>query len=646
MKKKISIFIACILLINCVFVFTACDDNNDMKDRPVYVGYSIGGRVIMLNHVLRTRNATANRSPNIDVNDFDMVVETGETFEIDFIVRNPQRDTILSVTLDDSYLGNNIIFSSQSAQYRIIDITTRYYAERENYYTYVRLVIPSAGSENERVITVRHIEFLRDVIREVLTGQATIPDNTEITTVNVFTKIPVAGLVLSALTTNLVLNAPVELTTVINPNNVTFNTVTYNIVNDTEIAKIVNNRYIKLIDNTRVETIQVQATVDGYVSNVLTFRPETILIYTAEELRRMHTLPNQNFILQNDIDLKNQLWEPIRNFTGIFDGQSYIISNVSTHRIASNWGDKVYCGFFAHNSGTLQNIILDNMSITADAISSRVEPYFIGGLVGYNSGTIINSSVSVDIRVFARVTSFNIGGIAGLSTGEIIRASAVSNFMISAVGWNPHPAFVGGIAGTTEGRISESFARLSVNYGYLNQMPHFVGGIVGGAQNDLIIERCHAEIYRIANPNRFGGILGGTHGLGINSRTRAEIVDSYTTSPFVINSGINGISEGGFLVNDQIFIINSFTTILTRPSTGILNPPYFYSSAHIYSRDCVNVDIVNSHRLYVNDRSLAPVRGVTSHSSLSDMFFLADVLGPSFVNVPNSTPILAWQADN
>ena len=171
-------------------------------------------------------------------------------------------------------------------------------------------------------------------------------------------------------------------------------------------------------------------------------------------------------------------------FKGTFNGNYYAITGLS---VAVSTG---YAGLFGNNAGTIANFTLEGS--VKDTGASKD---FVGGVAGYNSGTIsgIKSTVSVSAS-----NDYNVGGIAGFNDGgynaevstsptggqgKIINCSTSSN----RIEGNQK---VGGIAGENSGEIKSCFSSSIVN-GTNTGRKNGVGGIVGRNGNNNKIGRAH-----------------------------------------------------------------------------------------------------------------------------------------------------------
>ncbi|MEE0547326.1 MAG: InlB B-repeat-containing protein, partial [Peptococcaceae bacterium] len=184
-------------------------------------------------------------------------------------------------------------------------------------------------------------------------------------------------------------------------------------------------------------------------------------ISTAEDLYWFAGLVNDgqttaNAELTTDIDLngsKSEQWTPIGNntpYTGTFDGQRHTISGLSID------SDAQYVGLFSRigSGGTVKNLTLSNSYIR---ISRSDSTAYVGGICGYNDGTIQNCCNSVKATATVTGSSICVGGICGYNnySGSITSCSnsgTVTGSGSSVTG-SGSTANVGGICGENWGSI-------------------------------------------------------------------------------------------------------------------------------------------------------------------------------------------------
>ena len=111
------------------------------------------------------------------------------------------------------------------------------------------------------------------------------------------------------------------------------------------------------------------------------------IICTADQLNNVRTQLDKVFIMGADIDLSGYAnWEPIGpgDFTGVFDGNHFTISNLTVNRPADQ-----YTGLFGnvgYPSGIVKNIRLQNAHVTGGS--------HVGALAGSCNSMIIGCSSS------------------------------------------------------------------------------------------------------------------------------------------------------------------------------------------------------------------------------------------------------------
>ncbi len=136
--------------------------------------------------------------------------------------------------------------------------------------------------------------------------------------------------------------------------------------------------------------------------------------------------------LDADIDLTGSQFQPIPIFNGTFYGQGHTISGFT---LTGSGDDR---GFFRYVQSTA---ILRDLTVTGSvAPSDRKDS--IGGLVGVNSGKLLNCSFQGSVK-----GGTNVGGVAGCNkpTGQLINCTYSGTLL------GEH--YVGGIVGLNEGSV-------------------------------------------------------------------------------------------------------------------------------------------------------------------------------------------------
>jgi len=177
---------------------------------------------------------------------------------------------------------------------------------------------------------------------------------------------------------------------------------------------------------------------------------------------------NKRFILTTDISLQGVSLMPVGSegtpFTGVFDGNSHIIRNVSINRPTSD-----FVGLFGYvvYDGQIRNLGIENVNITGTS--------YVGGLAGCNGGTIIGCYATGIVIQYP--TGNGSSGLVGYNYGTITNCYAMcvvsgSHFVGGLVGYNDTDCIItacyatgeviggdytGGLAGYNDGNISACF---------------------------------------------------------------------------------------------------------------------------------------------------------------------------------------------
>ncbi len=169
------------------------------------------------------------------------------------------------------------------------------------------------------------------------------------------------------------------------------------------------------------------------------FPANAVFIYTADEFNAVRNDLAGYYVLMADIDLSGYgNWVPIgdytNRFTGTLDGNGHIINNLTINGTAN------YQGLFGciGAGGTVMNLGVSG---------SVIGHYSIGGLVGYNEGTIENCYTSGSI--YGTGGSSAAGGLAGYNNG-----GAITNcYSSSDVDYTFFDVRIGGLVGINTGSV-------------------------------------------------------------------------------------------------------------------------------------------------------------------------------------------------
>lgn len=241
-------------------------------------------------------------------------------------------------------------------------------------------------------------------------------------------------------------------------------------------------------------------------------------------------------------------WIPITTFTGDFNGQNLSISNLFINKPTPQ-----YLGLFGDLSGaTISNLNLVNVDITGysyvGAIAGRItttstisnctvsgsietlspSSAYTGGIVGSNAafGASISDS-STNTSIIGE--GWFLGGIAGFNNGTISNAFSQG----SIVGQS---SYTGGIAGIQNGTIESSHSESTITG------PDYCGGLTGENSADIL----NSYSSGVLNCNEYGGGLVGTHYGSITNSYSSTVVNGTSDIGGLIGSDWGGSVENSF----------------------------------------------------------------------------------------------------
>jgi prepilin-type N-terminal cleavage/methylation domain-containing protein len=290
-------------------------------------------------------------------------------------------------------------------------------------------------------------------------------------------------------------------------------------------------------------------------------------IKTAEELASIGVDPNYpldgKYIVVADIDLSGYSdgrgWTPIgerdkvvtddHEFTGIFDGGNYVISNLTINRSSDDQGLFGYI-----NGAEIRNVKLVNININGGR--------YTGGLVGHSQRSLIT-----DCSVTGNVSGgSHTGGLIGRcdnSEPTIVSGCSTAG---SVSGGN----YTGGLVGTTYGPISNSFATNTVE-----GSGQCTGGLVGQNYGGTI-SHCYSTGEVSNTGTRTGGLIGYNH--------NGAISNCYATG----NVNSSDYAAGGLIGYDDQLISDGFVDNC-------------YATGNITGTSSIGGLVGNSHRSIITN---------------------------------------------
>ena len=340
------------------------------------------------------------------------------------------------------------------------------------------------------------------------------------------------------------------------------------------------------------------------------------------------------FELTEDIDLGGKEWTPIGYtvadlimggheyfvFSGNFDGNGYTIKNLTIGTETSPYSGDV-CGLFGATSGTIEDVVLENVSINyVGGNHSSGYGFRMGGaLVGYSMGDIVNCTViGLDMKAGSDgsyVALNSIGGLVGIQDG----GTTVSHSRVSGkIEESTKKGNVGGFVGTLAKGSSAKYCGADVSVEVTgNGRGIAVGGFVGignGVTTDeTLIENCYAT-GNITGAEYAGGFVGNISGLNIsNCYAKGDVSNCFVGASFL------GTDAASY---------NYYGTVKNCYATGLVSD--ISSSAYAFAmQDTMNRSTIQN--CYYNIQNTA--KNTESAASLT----IDDMKTDSFLNVLNGS---------
>jgi hypothetical protein len=248
---------------------------------------------------------------------------------------------------------------------------------------------------------------------------------------------------------------------------------------------------------------------------------------------------NKYYELQNDIDLSDYLantktgWYPIGGDNGGDDGGFSGEFNGNGHKVLGLWINRPtrgYVGLFGFIAGQVKDIGVE-IDDTKGGVRGSSE---VGGLAGWNCGTVINSYATGSVT-----GRYSVGGLVGDNCGTVINSYATGS--VQGTG-----NLVGGLVGRNIGSVSDSYAMGSVT-----GSGNYIGGLVG--HNEVMYNSSGT----ISNSYATGSVTGNSYIGGLlGENDGGIIINSYATGSVTSSSNYTG----GLVGNNTGTVSNSNAT--------------------------------------------------------------------------------------
>lgn len=277
-----------------------------------------------------------------------------------------------------------------------------------------------------------------------------------------------------------------------------------------------------------------------------------IPIYTAEDLNSVRNNLSGKYILMNDIDLSiYENWEPIGTntapFSGVFDGNSFIINSlkISTESDASG---NTYYGLFGYaKNAKFNNVYIKNAIMSVKDLSNEVTRGYVGNLLGYGSSITISNSVASGAINVSGFSYSGIGGIVGIiKMGSVDCCSNYSeiNMEIEAGATQVSVGGISGISTATENKCANYGAITVVTKESVGDCVVKVGGIDGNGSENLRLANSYNRgtvSVSFSSEDTYVGGLSGESYITENSYNLGNIIchDNFVGYVGAISGNVN-----------------------------------------------------------------------------------------------------------
>ena len=205
-------------------------------------------------------------------------------------------------------------------------------------------------------------------------------------------------------------------------------------------------------------------------------------VWSIVGIQQMTKQPQAKFELLCNVDLEGAVLAPIPEFTGEIQGNNWTIKNFTVEGEGENFG------FISTNKGVIDKLYLDGVTLKPSASAKN-----IGTIAGVNEGQILRGIVTnTSLTVEEASADAACGGIVGMNTGTIVNMNTTVDTVYTA----PGAAKVGSLVGVAKGGKLEFLE----NHGVLTVTGEnktvglfageamdavFVSCVFGGADNSL-----------------------------------------------------------------------------------------------------------------------------------------------------------------
>lgn len=277
-----------------------------------------------------------------------------------------------------------------------------------------------------------------------------------------------------------------------------------------------------------------------------------------------------NITLTADIDMSNTEMIPIKSLTGTFNGQGHVISDLTLTGQACGPRDRKYTALISTlNSGTVKNLKLDNITVSAD--TSTADNNHLSTLIAYvNAGDctiedcVVTGSVTYTASDTEEKTSSNyVSGLVGEVFGIYGNAPTlkIKNCTVDVTLTGAKKDYVAGLVATA-GAVKASVENCAVLGDITtNKSEGYAGGLLGltNTSSEFSFTNCYyagsisgdrftvrAFAFMTKSGNRAGTInyTNCYYNTSLNTELKADSRSSYGNTNSTFNGQVDGKTTG------------------------------------------------------------------------------------------------------
>ncbi len=232
------------------------------------------------------------------------------------------------------------------------------------------------------------------------------------------------------------------------------------------------------------------------------------------EFIEINKYEDKYFILTEDIDLNGGEFNAVASFKGSFDGNGKTVSNY-----------KAGGGFFGENSGTVRDLNLKSVEVTAGGGNRD-----LGVLVNYNNyGSIEGCSVTASRIEFTGAGalyggSSEVGLLVGCSLGMFYDSLSTYKY---------------------DRAITDCYAEGSIKVSHDKDYV-YVGGLIGQANNNELYS-CYADVdieVKANDPACVGGLIGSVNSVYGGTDVMVSVTDCFAVGNLTVKDCVGKVNVG------------------------------------------------------------------------------------------------------